>query len=90
MSDHTIVIIRLMKIFFVQFFCVFLPSVWPRATQRPRPGVVPEARGDGREEQPHAQGQGGNREEQHDAQGVVAVQAQEGLEEPFQTEDQEG
>ena len=27
MSDHTIVIILIMKIFFVQFFCVFLPSL---------------------------------------------------------------
>ena len=27
MSDHTIVIIQVMKIFFVQFFCVFLPSL---------------------------------------------------------------
>ena len=27
MSDHTIVIIRIMKIFFVQFFCVFLPPL---------------------------------------------------------------
>ena len=25
MSDHTIVIIRVVKVFFVQFFCVFLP-----------------------------------------------------------------
>ena len=27
MSDHTIVIIWVMKIFFVQFFCIFLPSL---------------------------------------------------------------
>ena len=27
MSDHTIVIIWVMKIFFVQFFCVFLPPL---------------------------------------------------------------
>ena len=27
MSDHTIVIIWVVKIFFVQFFCVFLPSL---------------------------------------------------------------
>ena len=27
MSDHTIVIIRVVKILFVQFFCVFLPSL---------------------------------------------------------------
>ena len=39
------------------------------ATLRLRPGVAPEARGSGREEQ-------------HDVQGVVAVWAQEGLEEP--------
>ena len=34
MSDHTIVIILVMKIFFVQFFCVFLPplnKVWTLA-----------------------------------------------------------
>ena len=49
-----------------------------------------EARDDGRKEQYHAQGQGSNQEEQPHAQGVVAVLVQEGLEEPFQTEDQEG
>ena len=27
MSDHTIVIILIVKIFFVQFFCVFLPPL---------------------------------------------------------------
>ena len=43
----------------------------------PRPGAVPEARGGGWEEQPHTQ-------------GVVAVQAQEGLEEPSHVEGQEG
>ena len=48
-----------------------------------------EARGGGWEEQPHTQGQGGDREEQHHAQGVVAVQAQEGLEEPSHVEGQE-
>ena len=38
---------------------------------------MPEARGSGWEEQPHARGQGGSWEEQ----GVVAAWAQEGLEE---------
>ena len=27
MSDHTVVIIRVVKIFFVEFFCVFLPPL---------------------------------------------------------------
>ena len=47
------------------------------ATPRPRPGAAPEARGGGQEEQPYVQ-------------GVVAVQAQEGLEEPSHIEGQEG
>ena len=33
MSDHTIVIIRVVKIFLVQFFCVFLPSLLIRYPQ---------------------------------------------------------
>ena len=37
-----------------------------------------------------ARGQGGNREEKPHVQGVVAVQAQEGLEEPSHVEGQEG
>ena len=51
---------------------------------RPRSGAMagrrylaPEARGSGREEQPHVQ-------------GVVAAQLQEGLEEPSHAEGQEG
>ena len=54
------------------------------ATPRPRPGTMaersypkPEARGGGREEQPHVQ-------------GVVAAQAQEGLEELSHFKRQEG
>ena len=50
---------------------------WRGATHGPRPGAAPEARGSGREEQPHVQ-------------GVVAVWAQEGLEEPSHTEGQNG
>ena len=38
MSDHTIVIILVMKIFFVQFFCVFLPPLLiSSASVRSRP-----------------------------------------------------
>ena len=54
------------------------------ATPCPRSGVaagrsypLPQARGDGWEEQPHVQ-------------GAVAMQAQDGLEEPSQIESQEG
>ena len=36
MSDHTIVIIWVVKIFFVQFFCVFLP---PLQSTKTRPGA---------------------------------------------------
>ena len=63
-----------------------MPEGWqPRgATQRPRPGTaarrsnpMPEARGDGREEQTHVQ-------------GAVAAWAQEGLKEPSHIEGQEG
>ena len=58
---------------------------WPReATPHPKPGAVagishpmPEARGSGREKQPHIP-------------GVVAAWAQEGLEEPSHVEGQEG
>ena len=49
-----------------------------------------EAR-DGRgEELPHARGLGSDREVQPHAQGVVAVRAQESLEEPSHIEGQEG
>ena len=60
------------------------------ATLRLRPGAVPESRGGGQKEQPHARGQGGYWEEQPHAQGVVAARAQEGLEEPSHVEGQEG
>ena len=43
-----------------------------------------------REEPPRIQGQGGGREEQRHVQGVVAVRAQEDLEESFHVESQEG
>ena len=52
--------------------------------------MVPEARGGGRKELPHAQGQGSDREEQSHVQGVVAARAQEGLEEPSHVDSQEG
>ena len=51
---------------------------------------MPEARGGSQEEQPNARGQGGDQEEQPHAQEVVAVRAQEGLEEPSHIEGQEG
>ena len=51
---------------------------------------MPKARGGGQEEHPHAQGQGGGWEEQPHIQGVLAVWAQEGLEEPSHIEGQEG
>ena len=60
------------------------------ANLRPRPGAAPDTRGGGLEEQHLARGQSGNREEQPHSQGVVAVGAQEGLEEPSHVEDQEG
>ena len=41
---------------------------------------MPEARGGSQEEQPNARGQGGDQEEQPHFQGVVAVWAQECLE----------
>ena len=34
MSDHTIVVILVIKIFFVQFFCVFLPPLLNAEFQR--------------------------------------------------------
>ena len=64
---------------------------------------VPEARGGGRKEQPHAQARavtrrrnptpkarGSSWEEQPHIQGVVAVRAQEGLEDPSHVEGQQG
>ena len=53
-----------------------IPHVRPGAAAR-RSNPTPEARGGGREEQPHVQ-------------RVVAAWAQEGLEEPSQVEVQEG
>ena len=47
-------------------------------------------RGDSREERPASEARGGSREEQPHVQGVVAVWAQEGLEEPSHIEAQEG
>ena len=49
-----------------------------------------EARDSGREELPHPRGLGSEREVQPHAQGVVAVRAQESLEEPSHIEGQEG
>ena len=64
---------------------------------RPRSGAVAgrshpasEVRGDGQEEQPHAQSQSGDQEEQPQVQGTVAAQAKKGLEEPSHVEGQEG
>ena len=51
---------------------------------------MPDARGSGHEELPHAQGQGGGREEQPHVQGEVAARMQEGLEELFHIQVQEG
>ena len=50
---------------------------------------TPEAKGGGREEQPHARGRGSGREDQPHIQGAVAAWAQEGLEELSHIEDQE-
>ena len=62
-----------------------------------RPGVAagksnptPEARAATRRSNPTPKARGGDREEQPHLQGVVAVQAQEGLEEPPHIEGQEG
>ena len=52
------------------------------------PGV--RGRGGGREKPPHARRRGGGQEEQPHVQGGVAAQAQEGLEEPYHVEGQEG
>ena len=52
-----------------------------------------KARGDGREELPHAltcEARGGSWEDQPDIQGAVAARAQEGLEELFHVQGQEG
>ena len=49
-----------------------------------------EVRGSSQEELPHVRGRGGSREEQPHIQGTVAAWAQEGLEELFHVEGQEG
>ena len=49
-----------------------------------------EVRGGGQEELPHTRGQGLQLEEQPHVQGVVAALAQEGLEELFHVQGQEG
>ena len=58
--------------------------MWPKATPHPRSGTAA-----GRT-QPESEARGGGREEQPHVQGVVAVRAQEGLEEPSHVEGQEG
>ena len=71
---------------------------WPRgATPCPRPETAhkrnypaSEVRGSSREELPRVRGQGRQREEKTHAQGVVAVRAQEGLEETSHDEGQKG
>ena len=68
---------------------------WPgEATSRPRPGVVtlrshpePKARGGSWEEPPTPKARASGREER--PRGVVAAQAQKGLEELFHVEGQE-
>ena len=57
------------------------------------PHPKPEARGSGREEQPHSskpEVRGGSREDQLHVQGALAARAQEGLEELSHIEGQEG
>ena len=49
-----------------------------------------KARGSGQEELLDTEARGGGREEQPHIQGAVAAWAQEGLEEPSQVEGQEG
>ena len=52
--------------------------------------LTPKAKDSSREELPPARGLGSDREVQPHAQGVVAVRAQESLEEPSHIEGQEG
>ena len=49
-----------------------------------------EARGGGQEEQPMPEARGGGQEDQPHVQGAMATRAQEGLEELFHVEGQEG
>ena len=66
-------------------------------TPRPRSGAAAgrsypasEVRGSDPEDLSHSRGQGLWREDQHHIQGAVAVRVQEGLEELFHVEGQEG
>ena len=73
---------------------------WPRATPHPRSGQrprMPGCDGAGKAEKsyPTSEARGGGERshpatEQPHVQGVVAVRVQEGLEEPFHVEGQEG
>ena len=73
-------------------------GVTPRLNQGRRlggdtPCPKPEARGHGRKELPHVptpEPRGSGQEEQPHVQGTVAVRVQEGLEELFHVEGQEG
>ena len=58
---------------------------WPKGAT---PGLRPAAAA--RRSNPTPKARGGDREEQPHLQGVVAVQVQEGLEEPSHIEGQEG
>ena len=64
------------------------------ATPRPRSGAearrTPCPRGGSQEELPTSEVRGSGREEQPHVQGAVAAQAQEGLEELFHVQGQEG
>ena len=71
--------------------------MWPRATQRPRPGGTAKRSYPGLRpgteagrSYPASEGKGDGQEELPRVQGVVAVRAQEGLEEPLHVEGQEG
>ena len=69
---------------------------WPRGvTPHPRSGAAAESarlrqRRNGGEELPNSDIRGGGREELPHVQGAVAAWAQEGLEELFQVQGQEG
>ena len=69
---------------------------WPRGvTPHPRSGAAAESarlrqRRNGGEELPNSDIRGGGREELPHVQGAVAARAQEGLEELFQVQGQEG
>ena len=69
---------------------------WPRGvTQRPRSGAAAKSASlrwhrNSREELPQSEVRGGGWEEQPHVQGAVAARAQEGLEELFHVQGQEG